>query len=132
MTKPAARVVVVESDWETLVIDVPPAQRSSLRAVLNHRCDLARDGWIARHLTKLFDERGLERIVASADTLILTDHAVANVVFALSASIEEARQAGIVGESQAAALLTSLATAGSKNQFFSAVTGFVVAGVRGK
>lgn len=67
VARPGGRTVVLDPDFETLVIDA--ADRSLTRSILNFVCDsIARNGWIGRQRPALFRAVQLTDIAISADT----------------------------------------------------------------
>ena len=54
VARPGARLVVLDTDWETFVIDTP--ERAVTCKVLNFFCDSLRNGWSGRQLPALFHE----------------------------------------------------------------------------
>lgn len=126
VVRPGARIVVVDPDYETLVVDVP--DRALTRKILNFYCDSIRNGWIGRRLPGLFKKSGLTDIAVITDTLVLTDYALANQIFEFESTVERAQEAGVVSAAAAANWLDRLEEASQAGRFFLAVTGFGVSG----
>jgi hypothetical protein len=128
VARPGARIVVVDPDYETLVVDVP--DRALTRKILNFYCDSIRNGWIGRRLPGLFKESGLMDIAVIADTLMLTDYTPANQIFEFWRTAERAQDAGVVSAAEAVGWLDHLEEAKQAGHFFLAVTIFSVRGRR--
>lgn len=126
VARPGARIVVVEPDWETFVIDA--ADRQVTRRVLNHRCDDVRHGWIGRQLPGLCHEAGLADVVVQPITLPSTSLAEIEHLGRLTVTVERAVAAGSISPEAGDAWLADLRERDAAGRFFSAITGFVVAG----
>ena len=127
VAKPGARIVVIEPDWETLVVDVP--DRTITRKISHFICDqIMHNGWIGRQLPNLFKACGLLEIGVAASAVPLTDLILADRLWGLRRNAERARNAGLVSTSEAAEWVDNLEQAGQENRFFGAVTGFAVRG----
>lgn len=126
VARPGGRIVVVEPDWETFVIDA--TDRQVTRRVLNHRCDDVRHGWIGRQLPGLFHAAGLADIAVQPITLTSTSFAEIEHLGRLSTAVEHAVAAGSISPEAGDAWLAALRQRDAAGRFFSAITGFVVAG----
>lgn len=126
VTRPGARIVVFDADWETLIIDAP--HRGTTRKILDFHCDSIRSGWVGRQLHRLFYEAGLGDVVLVAETLVFTDYPQADFVLRLGEAVTQAITAGVVSESEANEWLDDLERAQQRGTFFAAVTGFCVSG----
>lgn len=127
VARPGARIVVIEPDWETLVVDV--ADRVTTRKIANFICDrMVRHGWIGRQLPNLFRACGLAEIGVAAGAVPLTNFTLADRLWGLRRNAQRAQNAGVVSTSEAAAWIESLEQASQSNRFFGAVTGFAVCG----
>jgi ubiquinone/menaquinone biosynthesis C-methylase UbiE len=125
ITRPGGRVVISDVDWETLVVD---ASRPLTRMVANALCDDCRQGWIGRELPRLFRKAGLLDIGAVPQTIILTDFALADLVFSLRATAARLRQAGTASDDDVSAWIDELTAAAEAHTFFSSLSGFIVRG----
>jgi len=128
VARPGGRVAAAEPDWETLVVD--GADRAVTRRILNHRCDRTRNGWIGRHLAALFRDAKLAHVGVSAETLIVTDLALADALYELRVSARQAAADGVVSDDDAAGYVAALERASAAARFFAATTGFVAVGTR--
>lgn len=126
VARPGARLVVLDTDWETLVVDVP--DRVVTRKVLNFFCDCIPNGWSGRRLLGLFQDAKLVEVDVFASTVtgnncrLLCDH------LELLTTVQRAQEADIVSPAEATAWLHSLEEASKAGRFFYAVTMFGVSG----
>lgn len=129
VARAGGHIAAAEPDWETLVVDA--GDRALVRRILNARCDRVRNGWIGRQLAALFRDAKLAEVGVSAETLILTDLALADALFELRGAAREAAAAGVVRDDEAAQFVGGLEAAAAAGRFFAAATGFVAVGTRG-
>jgi ubiquinone/menaquinone biosynthesis C-methylase UbiE len=127
VAKPGARIVAIEPDWETLVVD--GTERATMRKVVHFICDqIVRNGWMGRQLANLFKACGLTEIGVAAGAVPLTDLSLADRLWGLRRNAERAWQAGVLSATEAHNWTESLEQAGRSGRFFAAVTGFAVRG----
>lgn len=126
VTRPGGRMVIVDPDWDTLTINSP--DRSLTRKMVHTWCDAIRNGWIGRQLPTLFTAAGLLDIAMAPITLILLDLDLADQIFYLCKTVGMMVQAGLVTAEAADAWWSQLEAANGAGQFFSSLTGFIVAG----
>jgi ubiquinone/menaquinone biosynthesis C-methylase UbiE len=122
------RIAAAEPDWQTLVVDT--SDRALTRRILDARCDRARNGWIGRQLAALFRDAQLADVGISAETVIVTDLALADALFELRASARDAAMARIISDDEAQRFVADLERAAAAGRFFAATTGFVAVGTR--
>jgi ubiquinone/menaquinone biosynthesis C-methylase UbiE len=125
ITRRGGRVVVSDVDWETLVID---ASRPFTRLVTQTVCDECRQGWIGRQLPRLFHDAALVDVAVVPQTIILTNFALADVVFALTGTVERIRLKGLASNDEAESWTGELRAADEAGNFFSSLSGFIVCG----
>jgi len=128
VTRRGGRVVVADTDWETVVIE--SRERALTRRILNVVCDRLRNGWAGRQLPGLFKSEGLADIAAVPVNLVLTSYAMAREVFALDAAITEMLSCGAASAVELEVWSESLSKADAAGKFFAAATGFIVHGTR--
>ena len=128
VARPGGRIAAAEPDWQTLVVD--GGERALVRRILDARCDRIRHGWIGRQLAALFRDARLGHVGISAETLIVTDLALADALFELRAAARQAATAGVVSDDEAARFVAELERSAGAGRFFAAVTGFVAVGTR--
>ncbi len=126
VTKTGGRIVVGDPDWETLVVDAP--QRDVTRTILNFVCDSHRNAWMGRQLPAHFHAAGLSAVTIAADTLLFTDYALADLTVALGTRVQQAEDAQVITEHEAAEWLDALAAAANAGRFFAAMTCVTVSG----
>jgi ubiquinone/menaquinone biosynthesis C-methylase UbiE len=130
VARPGARVVVLDPDFETLVIDAE--DRAVTRKLLNFVCDgRIRNGWLGRQLPRLFKEAKLSDIAIFAETLMFTEYAVAEPLLRLHEGVQQAQAAGVLTSAEGSAWETHLESASQVGQFFAAMTFFCVSGRKG-
>lgn len=118
--------MVVDPDWETLVVDAPDVPIT--RKILNIRGDTVRNAWIGRRLFSLFREAGLVHVAVAPMAFGWTDYTLADGIFALEVSAQNAVKAGAISSQEADTWLGHLKEARQKQTFFAGLTLFVVAG----
>lgn len=126
VAKAGARIVALDPELETLVIDVE--DRATTRRILNFYCDNARNVWIARQFRRLFQEANLTNIALFAETMIFTSYAEAERMFRLRDTAKRAQAAGVVVEAEVTSWLEELEQADQGGRFFAALTFFFVSG----
>ena len=126
VARSGARIVVMDADWETLLIDAP--DRMVTRKLLNFFCDGIRQGWIGRQLRGLFLAAGLAKVEVFADTVMVTDYTQANQLFNLQETAGQAQAAGVVSPTEVTQWLNDLEQANQAGQFFAAVSGYFCVG----
>lgn len=128
VSRPGARVVVAEPDWETLVVDAPDQRLT--RAILRSRCDEYQEGWVGRRLYRLLADAGLSDVSVTGVSLLTTDYALADDVFDLRRAAEHAARGGKVDRDAALEWLGTLEAAGRTGRFFCGATAFIASGRR--
>jgi SAM-dependent methyltransferase len=126
VTRPGGRIVAVEPDWDTLVVDAPDlalSRRIVASATDHHRC-----GTIGRELRRRFHDLGLDRVTVQAHTIVFTDFPTAVSSLQLPASAEHALAAGAGTPDEISDWLAGLEEAGRAGRFFCALTTFLVTG----
>jgi ubiquinone/menaquinone biosynthesis C-methylase UbiE len=123
-----AWIVINDPDWETFVVDMP--NKSLTRKILNYFCDELKNGWCGRELYRLFNAAGLLNISIDAQTLILTDLALADQLYELRLTAEKLREAGELTATEADEWSEYLKNSSKAGQFFCAVTGFGASGCK--
>ena len=126
VARPGARVVALDPELETLVIDAE--DRAMTRKIVNLFRDSARNAWIARQLRRLFHEANLTDIAMFADTVMLTTYAEANQVLRLQETAERVQAAGMASEAEVTSWLKELEQADQAGHFFAGFTCFFASG----
>jgi ubiquinone/menaquinone biosynthesis C-methylase UbiE len=128
VTKPGGRLLIVEPDHETLVIDTP--YKEVTRRFLAFRADGLRQGDIAHRLFALFRAHGLVEIGVEPLTEIATDYAAINGVMGFDRGIRTAAECGVVSRDEAERWIAYVEEAASTGRFLYAMTFFITTGRR--
>lgn len=130
VTRPGGRVVGIDVDWGTLVIDHPHYE------LTDRICAFARDhhtnGRSGRQLRQWFLEAGLEEVQGYADAVCVDDWQVATYVFGLRALLDQFVSVGGATAVEAAQWWQLAEDQAAEGRFFSSMTGFVMRGRVGK
>jgi SAM-dependent methyltransferase len=129
VARPGARLVAIDPDWETLVVE--GSDRSLTRKILNYNCDdpgFVRNGWMGRRLPALFKLVGLKEIGVEASTILLTDSGMADKLLGIKGAAARAFESGVVSYEEVVRWLEDLKKANQAGLFFCALTGFAVYG----
>jgi ubiquinone/menaquinone biosynthesis C-methylase UbiE len=121
--KHGGRCVVVEPDWDSLVIDA--SDRTLTRTILAFRCDSYRQGWIGRQLARLLTRTGFVDVQVNGICFTLSDYATADGIFGLEKAVMNAAAAAVISQTAAEGWLNDLRTASAAGVFFCAVAAFV-------
>jgi SAM-dependent methyltransferase len=129
VTKPGGRIVALEPDWDTAVIN--GADNRVTRLILQAQADLVvRNGTIGRELLGLFHRAGLVDVVALPIGIVGTDYALARANGGLDESARVAQQAGLVTELEVAHWFDQLQQAAEEKRYCSGTFGMLVVGRR--
>jgi ubiquinone/menaquinone biosynthesis C-methylase UbiE len=128
VTRPGGRVVVGDTDWETVLIDAPDPPLT--RTILNFVCDSHRNAWMGRQLYARFVAAGLADVRVRADTLLFTEYAAADLTVALETRVKQAQEADVITAAQAESWLAAVRAKADAGQFFGSLTLFTVAGIK--
>ncbi len=126
VARPGARIVVVEPDYGTLVVD--GADPAVSRKILSHRRDHFRSGQIGRQLPRMCKERNLTDLTVTLLTTASTDIAHGDDRRVLRRYVVDAQAAGVTSEAEGAAWLADLEAAGATGRYRHAVSVFLVSG----
>lgn len=126
VTHPGGHIVVLEPDWETVVIDSP--YRDVTRKILNFFCDtVIHNGWIGRQLPRMFKEHGLVDIVGTPVSGIVTDFEQADrLEWRKTANL--AHERGLISATDVINWVSYLEKANHRGEFLMASTSFIVCG----
>jgi hypothetical protein len=126
VARPGARIVIVEPDYGTLVVDGADPVVSG--AILNHRREHFRSGRIGRQLPRLCKELGLTQVSVTLLTVASTDMVQGDDRHVLRKYVADAQAAGVVSEEEGATWLADLEAAGATGRYRHAVSVFLVSG----
>ncbi len=125
VTKPGGRLLIVDPDHETMVIDTP--YKDVTRRFLAFRSDGLAQGGIAHHLYRMFKELGLEDVTVEGLANVSTDYETAKV-FRYVEGMRTAQEHGVVTQEEADQWIEYLEQAGRDGRFFSSNTYFITTG----
>jgi ubiquinone/menaquinone biosynthesis C-methylase UbiE len=123
VVRPGGRVVVLDSDNDTLFIDSPYAEVT--RTVVHSLTDGEYNGAIGRRLPRLFREQGLAEVEVWTD-VVLIDFEMTRLL--LEGIVAQATQAGSLTSDEAAQWWGSLRKADAAGTYTAGKTLFVVSG----
>ena len=128
VTRPGGRIVVVDPDWDTMIVEAP--DRDLTRRIIDNFVDqLVLNPWCGRESYKLFQQAGLENVaVADTATLVLTDFSTAKqlMMFDKAANLMLENNPSLSDKIEL--WLSYLQQADDGGFFFSAATMFTVVG----
>jgi SAM-dependent methyltransferase len=132
VTRPGDRVVVLEPDWETMVIDHP--DHALTRRILDARSASLASPRVGRQLPRLLSCAGLTGITAMPLTVISVGAPGAAggmlELLRLPQTVEQAVADRLITAAQADRWLTGVAGLARSGSLFAAMTCFLVAGTR--
>jgi ubiquinone/menaquinone biosynthesis C-methylase UbiE len=92
VARSGARVVTIDPDFETAIVDAPDPALT--RTLLNLNCDSYRNGQIGRHMRAMFIEAGLIDVDVEPLTVLLEDYGLAKQVLALEGTVTQGTGGG--------------------------------------
>jgi ubiquinone/menaquinone biosynthesis C-methylase UbiE len=125
VVKPTGRIVVLDSDNDTLFVDTPYAEIT--RTIVHCLADAECNGAIGRRLPRLFQEQGLAEVEVWTSVALL-DYEVTRLL--LEGIVARAEQAGRLTPDDAGRWWSSLREARAAGTLTAGKTLFVVAGTR--
>ncbi|GAA5531108.1 class I SAM-dependent methyltransferase [Herpetosiphon gulosus] len=129
VTKVGGRIVVSDTDWESLLIDGP--DKALLRYIVRQITDRVRNGWSGRQLPRLFQLSGLQQVRTTPMTIIETNPTLADQLFGIQSALNDLLQQAQITREAALDWERYCQTASRLGVFFSAITGFGVVGIKG-
>ncbi len=126
VTVPGGRVVVVDQDWDTLVIDA--ADYRATRRVREAICDGFPSGWVGRRLPGLFKEVGLTNLVVRAGVSNWTESNPDDPIW--RSALDGAVASGALTTSEAEDWLAEVRRRSEEDRYFAGVMVFMVIGVK--
>lgn len=129
VTKPGGRVIGIDVDWGSLIIDHPQVE------LTEKICDFARDhhinGRSGRQLRRLFLEHGLKEVQGYADAVCVPDWQIAGYIWGLQALIERFAASGGCSREEAGVWWRLAEEAAEADRFCASMTGFAMRGTVG-
>jgi SAM-dependent methyltransferase len=128
VARPGARIVLVEPDWATLVVDHPNLDLT--RRILTRRADMPRSPWVGRQLRRLLTVAGCHDVQVWMDSLVCTAFAEADAVLGLGVGAHRAAELGGATHAEVATWLSSLEAADEAGHFLASLSGFFAVGIK--
>ncbi len=128
VVKPGGRVVVVDVDWGSLVLDHPSPALTD--RILSYICTSHVNGRAGRQLVGLFHQAGLQQVEAYSDSVCVTDWPVAVMIWALQDAVDRMVAEDRLSSHQASDWWLEAETHAEQSLFSGAMTGFVVRGCK--
>lgn len=129
VVRTGGRLVTVDPDHDTAVIDVP--DRSLMRTFLTFRADTIRNGGIAHHMPALFKAHGLLDVAVLLMTEVRTDYTEVEAAFHYEGGIRIAQEMGVLTTEEADRLIHAMRMDAESDRFLSAKTYFLTVGRKG-
>lgn len=126
VTRPGGRVLVVDGDHESTVIDIPYPDVT--RRFLDFRAATLQQGGIAHQCFRLFQECGLSDVTAEPMVHLSTDYVAINRVMHYDGGIRRAAEHGIVTHEEAERWVAAVEEAAQQERFLWATTFFLAVG----
>ena len=128
VTKPGGRIVVIDPDWDTMIVEAP--DKDLTRRIIDTFVDqLVLNPWCGRESYKFFQQAGLKNVVvADAATLVLTDFSTAKQLMMFDKAANLMREEKPSLSDKIESWLKYLKQADENGFFFSAATMFTVVG----
>jgi ubiquinone/menaquinone biosynthesis C-methylase UbiE len=126
VVRSGGRVVLVDPDFETAVVDAPNPRLT--RLLLNFNADSYRNGWMGRRLRGLFLDGGLVDVTVDPLVVLLDNYVFADQVLALEGTVARASEAGLVSSADGQAWLAALRQADAAGRFFGSMTAYIGSG----
>lgn len=124
--KPSGRLVAVEPDWDTLVID--PGSRETEEAFFRFCNNQFPDGSTGRKLYRYFRERGLRDVKVYPEPLLMHDFEPVFHLLNMKQFIMAAEEQGVIGHDTLAAWQQEMQSASDAGRFTFAGLFFVATG----
>jgi len=124
--RPGGRLVAIEPDWETFVID--PGNRDTARKFFRFCADQFPDGSTGRKLLRYFRERNLHDVVVHPEPLVLHDFSLASQITNMTQFLAAALEQKILSPREADEWQQEMRSADAFGKFTFAGMIFVVSG----
>ena len=128
VVRPGGRVVSVDQDGDTWVIDHP--DRELTRRIVRFNSDQRyADGWTGRRLRRFFRQAGLSDVEVHTRTHV--DTAIDSYLYGMALRVAgSAAEAGTISEAERSEWVRQLHELASAGDFFSSITSFACVGTR--
>jgi ubiquinone/menaquinone biosynthesis C-methylase UbiE len=124
VTRPGGRVVISDTDYDTLVVEAPDPGLTG--RILSHHADRMECGRVGRRLPGLLRDAGLEAIAVTPYAAVATEYD--EEVLKLKDKAERAVEAGVIGRADARRWVESLVEADQAGRFMCALIVLTVSG----
>ena len=124
VTRSGGRIVVFDFDWDTLLVDHPERALSNKSELMTNGL---RSGRIGRRLPALFAEARLADISVAAHTILMLPDFFRQL---FGPTLQRTLEAGALAAAEIASWWEPLDSAARAGRFFTALTGFIVAGAK--
>ncbi len=124
VTRPGGRVVVSDTDYDTLVVEAPDPRLTA--RIVTHHADRMECGRVGRRLPGLLRDAGLEAIAMTPYAAVATEYD--EEVLKLRDKAERAAEAGVIGRADARRWVESLVEADRAGRFVCALIVLTMAG----
>lgn len=128
VTVSGGRIVVIDVDWDTFVIDA--ADMDLTRRILRFASDCQACGWAGRRLYGLFKAAPLTNLEMLRESIAVTDLAVTRDMLGLAYFVAEAIRTGVLSAEEAEAWQADLEQRDTDGTFFAGISGYGVRGIR--
>lgn len=125
VTRKGGRVVVLDFDWDTLIIDHP--DQEATRTIIRSYSDSIRNGWIGRQLPRLLKEQGLAAITVDP-VQVFVHYALAELF--LGSHLAQLQENGTLSPDQARQWWQYLQDADKRGTLLISFTSFIAVGTR--
>ena len=124
VTRPGGRVVVSDTDYDTLVVEAPDPRLTG--RIVAHHADRMECGRVGRRLPGLFRDAALEAVAVTPYAAVATEYD--EEVLKLRDKAERAAEAGVIGQADATRWVESLVEADRAGRFVCALIVLTVSG----
>jgi len=122
--KPHGRLVVLEPDWQTLVVSTGNRLADDIAVDAIRQC--LTNSRIGHHLPSVMRAVGFRDVLLSSGTITTRDYTRADHAWKIKESIVHAQRAGSLSATQAAIVLNALESSSEADRFYASMTGYVV------
>ena len=126
VVKPGRRVVVMDPDWETLLLDA--VDLTATRRIREAIADASQNGTMGRRHSGLFRKVGLVDVAVHPLTFTTTEFAVIDGIAGINRHLETLVRTGTITAAAGEAWRHQVDEDNRAGHFFTSLTGFVVVG----
>lgn len=122
--RPGGRMVVLDTDWETFIID--SQNRTVTRKIAQAYSDVVANGWIGRQLPRLAKSAGFKGVENFSESVTSDDYDLLFSVMDLRSAVDEMVRNGTLTSTEAQEWLSEMAEGKRSSTFFFGVSTFGV------